>query len=705
MASSFASWTAGGMSAPVAPGLAGLLSRRKRGALSLTLAAAVVLLAARLVLKEAVGALAWVPLATQQSFGSSSGAEAACVGRRGSLCLRAKADDVEEVLVMPQAVEDDFVDEPLKPQPQPEVAKKKPSVIAKRRGKKEIGKNIDAQQSNKFGAAVGEEGKEKSFDMAASAKAAAELDAAADSLSITKSGKSKSSRRWLLGRGGAKRRKLQENTDLEDWLQTKGVWLSEQADWGKEPHGVSMAIETREQIENEVSGRGLVARRDLEMYEDIARVPLAITMTMNSSRAVFGEDIITEDLSPYTSIALHLIHEAYVLKDKSEWAPYIAVLPTTEEIGASFSWEVDEIETLLEGSQLKNMSLYVRQKVVDIYDGLEESIFKEHPEKFPLEAFTMKNFLWAHSVLFSRAVRLNFDDTPDFVALVPYIDLINHNPSSKTYITGGLEGVDIPGIRVKDRFVYVKADRYFQRYEQIYLSYGPKSNAQLLMLYGFALERNPADFVEVTLSQVLENSSMAELKEEFFETKEMETSNFPLYRDRFTLEMMQFLRVCAVDRSDFKFKKDVNVTDEMLFKRIQQLDLKAPGAGLGEHVERRVVDLLLIIVNELLDSYATTAEEDEQIIKDRAMFEMLPKNTRMATRVKYGEKLILEGTQATLERMLANIKRITEIEYETAKKKRQSAQTFWGRLGVQMEDPGFRPIRNIDDLMAEMGVE
>jgi len=36
--------------------------------------------------------------------------------------------------------------------------------------------------------------------------------------------------------------------------------------------------------------------------------------------------------------------------------------------------------------------------------------------------------------------------------------------------------------------------------EQIYISYGPKSNADLLLLYGFALERNPYNSVDVTVS-------------------------------------------------------------------------------------------------------------------------------------------------------------------------------------------------------------
>lgn len=35
---------------------------------------------------------------------------------------------------------------------------------------------------------------------------------------------------------------------------------------------------------------------------------------------------------------------------------------------------------------------------------------------------------------------------------------------------------------------------------QVYISYGPKSNADLLLLYGFSLDRNPYNSVDVNIS-------------------------------------------------------------------------------------------------------------------------------------------------------------------------------------------------------------
>jgi histone-lysine N-methyltransferase SETD3 len=41
--------------------------------------------------------------------------------------------------------------------------------------------------------------------------------------------------------------------------------------------------------------------------------------------------------------------------------------------------------------------------------------------------------------------------------------------------------------------VAVYADRNYKKFEQVFINYGEKGNADLLLLYGFALDRNPFD--------------------------------------------------------------------------------------------------------------------------------------------------------------------------------------------------------------------
>lgn len=41
---------------------------------------------------------------------------------------------------------------------------------------------------------------------------------------------------------------------------------------------------------------------------------------------------------------------------------------------------------------------------------------------------------------------------------------------------------------------------FFPCFLKVYISYGPKGNSDLLLLYGFSLDRNPYNSVDVTVS-------------------------------------------------------------------------------------------------------------------------------------------------------------------------------------------------------------
>ena len=67
---------------------------------------------------------------------------------------------------------------------------------------------------------------------------------------------------------------------------------------------------------------------------------------------------------------------------------------------------------------------------------------------------------------------------------------------------------------------------------QVYISYGPKSNADLLLLYGFSLDRNPFNSVEVTVALDTEDELYAQKKTFLEEAGRPTTMSFPLYNDR-----------------------------------------------------------------------------------------------------------------------------------------------------------------------------
>lgn len=109
---------------------------------------------------------------------------------------------------------------------------------------------------------------------------------------------------------------------------------------------------------------------------------------------------------------------------------------------------------------------------------------------FSEEKLSYELFLWSFVMLFSRAARLSNKIGGEELALVPYADLMNHNPYSNTYIDAQRSGMPLVS-RIEKVAVY--ADRSYKKFEQVFINYGEKGNADLLLLYGFALERNPFD--------------------------------------------------------------------------------------------------------------------------------------------------------------------------------------------------------------------
>ena len=57
-------------------------------------------------------------------------------------------------------------------------------------------------------------------------------------------------------------------------------------------------------------------------------------------------------------------------------------------------------------------------------------MFRRNPTQFPADRFTYDLFEWAFVMLFSRAARLASKSAGEELALVPYADLLNHNPYS-----------------------------------------------------------------------------------------------------------------------------------------------------------------------------------------------------------------------------------------------------------------------------------
>jgi len=241
--------------------------------------------------------------------------------------------------------------------------------------------------------------------------------------------------RWQKSdRGKADAESRARNDAILKWLESNDVWVSELSGWNEPPHSLALATSTFDELEGEDSGRGLLARRAIAQDAILARLPVRLCMTKDAAlEARELKGIVTEATNEYVAIALLLIGEAQ--KPNSFWREYIDVLPTVEDVSATFTWSEDELQ-YLEGSP-------ARQATASMQDKLRRehaSILAQYPQLDP-QVFTLERWTWAFSNLFSRAIRLKAGRVDEFLALVPYIDFINHSPYVMRRLIPSLDGV------------------------------------------------------------------------------------------------------------------------------------------------------------------------------------------------------------------------------------------------------------------------
>ncbi|XP_028780711.1 ribulose-1,5 bisphosphate carboxylase/oxygenase large subunit N-methyltransferase, chloroplastic isoform X2 [Neltuma alba] len=256
-------------------------------------------------------------------------------------------------------------------------------------------------------------------------------------------------------------------------------WLSES---GLPPQ--KMAIERVN-----VGERGLVALKNIRKGEKLLFVPPSLVITADSQWTCpeAGEILKRNSVPDWPLLATYLISEASLMKS-SRWSSYVSALP--RQPYSLLYWSQAELDRYLEASQIRERAIERINNVIGTYNDLRLRIFSKHPSLFPEEVFNIETFKWSFGILFSRLVRLPSMD--DKFALVPWADMLNHSCDVETFLD----------YDKSSKGVVFTTDRPYQPGEQVFISYGKKSNGELLLSYGFVPKEgtNPSDSAELLLS-------------------------------------------------------------------------------------------------------------------------------------------------------------------------------------------------------------
>lgn len=224
----------------------------------------------------------------------------------------------------------------------------------------------------------------------------------------------------------------------------------------------------------------------------------------------------TQSAPPHVLGRFFLIKEYLKGKD-SFWWPYIATLPSPEQVSAWALppfWPDDDV-AYLEGT---NAHVAIEEIQANVKREFKQARRLLKEDQFPdLMSYTAVLYRWAFCIFTSRSFRPSLIlsgaakqhasrllpagcQLDDFSILQPLLDIANHSMTARyTWDTTS----DPSCCRL------VCGDAY-QAGHQVYNNYGLKTNSELLLAYGFLLPQTPAlhnDYVHVRKRQDSSGSS------------------------------------------------------------------------------------------------------------------------------------------------------------------------------------------------------
>jgi histone-lysine N-methyltransferase SETD3 len=363
-------------------------------------------------------------------------------------------------------------------------------------------------------------------------------------------------------------------------------------------------------------GLGVVALANIPPGEIVVKIPFSLMLT---SQTCFLSDIghllkLDEKIKQAEDVLLVVCLLYHMSKPDSFWRPYLDLLPEDRSLITLLS---DDMLRELEGTSLHPAVGSRREHVHNEFGYVAENLFKKHPEVFPDTVFNQTSYFWARHIVDSRAWGLQ----AGAFGLIPMADMFNHKNDFPTLMTESEK---------QRSTLHAPAHSGYAVGDQIFDSYGNKSNAQLLLSYGFMVDDNEHDSLNINIgfsgATVWDEAKVLLLTKLNFENAKLVA---PLFRSHLPQELMRFLRIAHL------LPQEVESA---------QRALSSGGAAVSLRNELAVVRDLLNKIDTFLESYKTSIEEDEAALRRSSLQPIL----RLVVRYRKAEKEVLHKSRAIL---------------------------------------------------------
>ena len=346
--------------------------------------------------------------------------------------------------------------------------------------------------------------------------------------------------------------------------------------------------------------RGVIAKSDIKKYEIIMSIPKICLISMDIALSTtigkeIGKFMYQELHSPR-----HSLFSSFLLSEEQseKWKFYFDLLPKDFSYFPIFYTD-NELE-YLRGSPFLSQIFEKRIEMKSDYDVICNYI----PS---FSSFPFIKFCQARMSVSSRIFGVTMNGVRADV-LVPFADLINHRTQRQTqwYYDNAQNSFMIQSLEdIKEG-------------NEIYDSYGKKSNAKLLLNYGFCLENNSENEYYLTL-KFNPKVPLFSQKKVIFQREEDYERTFKLYSNVYEselYELLSFLRFLIFE-GDFnvlmtamnnKDDENMNDTSPVSFYYIEPI---------SKEIEIKVLKHLNSILREALRRYPTSLDEDKKMLKNK----------------------------------------------------------------------------------------
>ena len=387
--------------------------------------------------------------------------------------------------------------------------------------------------------------------------------------------------------------------------------------------------------------RGVLAKSNISKDEVIMTIPrdclIALEDALNTTYGKkIGEFMYNELNSPK-----HCLLSSFLLYEEKnpKYKYYFDLLPK-DFTNFPIFYTNKELD-YLKGSPFLSQILEKKEDMKNDYNKLCEYL----PD---FKKFSYLKFIEARVLISSRIFGIAINDNKTDV-LAPFADLLNHKRPRQTqwYYDDSLQS-----------FV-IQATENIKEGNEIFDSYGKKTNARFLLNYGFCLDDNDTSEYLLTV-ELNENYPLFDMKKNFFQNEYELVRTFNLNNNFYEsqiIELLSFLRFILFNGDINDLYNAINTNENIYNEDIPLTFYYIP--AISKELEIQVLKHLHLLCRKSLIKYPTTFEQDQTFYKNKKNISF---NMRNCLLLLMSEKTVLSYFIYFCEYCLDLLKLKTQVD-------------------------------------------